>query len=120
MGDAVSLNHLISSISPDTREQITPVLRRLAHDLNTPVATLTMDLFSARRLLDRLQNSRPSASGPEAVQGLSDLAEVCANLELTVTNLTQYARAFSELAAHPADLTPNGATSAEPRKKNKA
>ncbi len=117
MSDAVKLRSLVDGVPPEARPEVARVLRRLAHDLNTPISTLTMEVFSARMLLDKLRPSARVGGKPESAQALSELEEICSNLEHASSSLTEYVSGLSALAADSAAVeqhplaTPKGKTS---------
>lgn len=80
------LKRLIDAMPAEVRPQVERVLRHVAHDVRTPVSTIVMDVFSARRLIGSLEDS----VRPESGKALADLAEICSNLEHASSNLGEY------------------------------
>ena len=104
MSDAVlALKSLVEQVRTEARTEVRRVLRQLAHDLNTPISTLTMEVFSARMLLDKLRPSTRAGEKPDSVKVLSDLGEICSNLEHASSGLTEYVSTLSRLASDSAE-----------------
>lgn len=98
MSDAVTLKGLVEQVRTEARPEVARVLRQLVHDLNTPISTLTMEVFSARMLLDKLRPATRAGVKPESAQALSDLEDICSNLKHASSSLTEYVSGLSVLA----------------------
>ncbi len=112
MSDAVTPRSLVDGMPPELRPMVARLLNRLAHDLNTPTSTLTMELFSARMLLDKLRPSARKGENPDSARALLDLAEICSNLDHALSGLTKHVSMLSGLASDSAE--PEGAGAALP------
>lgn len=95
----MKLESLIEQVRAEARPDVGRVLRQLAHDINTPISTLAMDMFSVRLLLEKLAG----VNIPQQTKTISDLTEICANLERTSSRLAEYASALSDLVAEPSE-----------------
>ena len=99
MSSPAKVTNLVERIPAELRPHLAPLLRQLAHDLKTPLSTFTMEIFSARLLLNKLRGPAGDNTRAESRSALSGLDEVHANLELAVAAMSAYAAALSGLAA---------------------
>lgn len=114
MSDAGKLRRLLEGAQPEARALASRVLRQIAHDLNTALSAITMDVFSARMTLDKLRPAAGAGKMLPSSQALSLLGEICANLEHASTGLTEYGSSISQLAAANADASPPAMGGADP------
>ncbi len=114
MRDTNKLRSLVERTLPEARPELARVLGQLAHDLSTPISTLTMEVYSTRMLLDRLRRSTPAGWTVEGPKSLFVLEEICSNLELASASLTEYISALTELAANSAE-PPHAPPSVDPK-----
>ncbi len=96
--DAAVVTTLIERLPPEARPHAARLLRQVAHDLGTPISTLVMEAFSARLLLDRIGRSPGEVLPVGAAETVSELRELCANLEHATAGVTAYVSALTGLA----------------------
>jgi signal transduction histidine kinase len=84
------INSLIEAMSPNARTEVAALLRLLTHDLNTPIATFSMDLYSARMLLEDLRAASLESPRPDTAKALLQLEGICTNLEHASSKLAEY------------------------------
>ncbi len=97
--NAEALKILVEQAQAEARLELARVMRQLAHDLNTPIATLAMEVFSAQMMLDKLRPPAQADKPEEAARALSNLKDICANLEDVSSSLKEYMSVFSRLAS---------------------
>jgi hypothetical protein len=96
--DTRKISSLLSSLPVEARDAAEGLLRQLTHDVQTPLATLAMEIFSFRLLLGKLGPSSSSLSDPDVSKRIASLSEISENMERASTELSDY---LSELALPP-------------------
>ena len=93
---------LYSALGDETRRRLSLQLRRGCHDLNNPLGTIGLELFSLDEVLESLVETLGSsvneAAGPDLAEIrtiVKNLAQAQRQLEETVTALQQFARALA-------------------------
>ncbi len=106
MAGGTDTTKLVAELRADmtdaAREALGEHLRQSCHDLNNPLGTLGLELFSLDEVLvGALESLGPAAHGPAAAD-LAELRTILTNLtqaqrqlEVTVSALQRFARALS-------------------------
>ncbi|TAN40121.1 MAG: hypothetical protein EPN22_17530 [Nitrospirae bacterium] len=82
---------LFEAIPADARPHVARVLRQVVHDINTPLSTLAMEVFSARQTLTKLHTIH------EGVEVVASLTGICSNAERATSELSEYVAALGKL-----------------------
>lgn len=98
MSNARDLERMVCGLPAPVQTAVAGILSQVAHDLSTPVATVTMEVYSARRVLGTLAAAAAAASDPGRDQALTELADICANLEGVLPTLADYIATLSSFA----------------------
>ena len=93
MSGRPGLDELWGAIPPACRPAVGHLLRRIAHDLNTPLSTVTMEAYSATRLLQRLR----TGTGSERATVSSELDDGLTNLRAATNQLAALVAALTAL-----------------------
>lgn len=96
MTDARKLANHFLDLPSEARAPATRLLRQIAHDVQTPLSTLAMEVFSTRLLLTKLDPSN-SASPSERSKALSSLSEIFANMERASSQISEYLNQLTSL-----------------------
>lgn len=99
MSKADTLTSLVDQVPPEARPELLRLLRQLKHNLTTPISTLAMEVYSAQLLLERLRSSLGESRRPEDVRTVSELEEICNNIERVSSALASSVSALSEAVA---------------------
>lgn len=94
MTDIEEVARLVAEAPDAARPAVAGLLRQVAHDLSTPVSTFSLEVFSARRVLEHVQAVGARGAGEQ----LELLREILENLECSTSILVEYAEALSQLA----------------------
>lgn len=93
MTDIEKLLVVFRSLPNDARSTTAKLLRQIAHDLQSPLSTLSMEVYSAQMLLDQLDTAS-SATQIRTVR--ANLGAISANMERASSQLAEY---LSDLAS---------------------
>jgi signal transduction histidine kinase len=83
---------VLAGAPAELRQELERALKMLAHDLRTPLATITMDVYSAQLIVSNL--TREGQALPR--ESLSNLTEICVNLEQAAAKLGAQIDALTE------------------------
>ena len=89
MTDIKKLANQFLDLPPDARAPGARMLRQIAHDVQTPLSTLAMEVFSVRLLLGKLDPSS-SASPLERSKAFAGVNEIFANMERASSQISEY------------------------------
>lgn len=101
---AAKLEAHFRGLPSEARAPGTRLLRQIAHDLQTPLSTLAMEVFSIRLLLKNLDPSS-SASPPERAKAFAELNEIFVNMERASSQLSEYLGQLTNLEADAPDAS---------------
>jgi hypothetical protein len=89
MTDTKKLASHFFGLPVDARALAARMLRQVAHDVQTPLSTLAMEVFSIRLLLNKLD---PSSSAPalERARAFASLNEIFTNMERASSQISEY------------------------------
>lgn len=88
------------SLPSEARPTAARLLRQVAHDVQSPVSTLAMEVFSIRLLLGQLESASSGTSAARNSKVLADLHEISANMERASGQLSEY---LNQLTSFEAD-----------------
>ena len=89
MSNATKLSGHFFSLPAEARAPAKQLLRQIAHDVQSPLSTLAMEVFSIRLLLGKLE---PSSSAPaaERLKAFAGLQEILVNMDRASLQLSEY------------------------------
>lgn len=99
MNTQTRLVGMLASVPSDARLHVERLLRQIVHDVNAPLATFSMEVFSARQLLENAGPAAPEGQTALGSDSLTELAAIFANLESASSALSTYLGMLASLAA---------------------
>ncbi len=94
MKDKAKLATLVQALPKEAGPHVARLLRQLAHDLDTPLSTFTMDVYSARALVEDLASTTEDR-GALLVQ----LVSVLDNLEAATLGMRELSQTLRQMGA---------------------
>lgn len=101
MSNGARIASSVAAMTPEVRAHVNALLRQIVHDINTPISTVSMEVFSARILLSRLREIGGEDS-TESARIIEEILGICENMERTTLKLSDCASNLDRLAS----LTP--------------
>lgn len=90
--NAARVLDLFASLPEEARAPAARLLCQIAHDLQSPLSTLAMEVFSVRLVLGNLGSSNAAAA-------LTNLDEISVNMERASAQLAEYLASLASLGA---------------------
>lgn len=99
MSKPSALSSQFHALPVDARRPAARLLRQIAHDIQSPLGTLAMEVFSARMLLNQLERSSSGLPEAQGRKALADLNAISANMERASNQLAEYLNQLTTLEA---------------------